>query len=564
MELLLTSTRRNLICTEADLSQELPLARASIKDVGFHSFLITCCTGPYGPTHLHLSLLEALEIACAQVLELSKSLAIKISEDRQSTGFAFGSSINPTDEAFCRFFAVFVAADSASSRATILAEEAPEVKGAFHKLWVSRLRDQEPRLGIKTIIGELSSFLDFHQVNPDKAKRISEPKDLAGCVAAFFRLLANGVKDLALDVEFQRHRSALEAMHIDVCGRRYTGFSFAATTAENDEPGELLPIDVDDIVGNKDYIEAGLRLARDVAGFDFTVGNNPKKLNPILFGQGAPGCGKTITAHAVGNYFLEYCRKRGVPARFLVIRRTDWASSYQNASAGKLVEIFKEEVQAFPGVVGVYWPDIDTAFAARSSPGLRTEESNILGASFGIFDGTLLPKNGKWFLICDANYMHMDEATLSRISQDPYKILGPVTADDFVELMRDKKLADFHDLLPLSDEEWAKIGTMCVDFNFSGRNVDNICQKLQVEIQDVEPPDEYYTADFATRKQILRDLAHPISFERLKEVLEGYKEFEKVASAQVEEERFNERVQEIVLNLSAQATAMKALGQPAG
>ncbi len=557
----MTAKRRELICTEEDLSQERPLARGFIKEVGFHAFLITCCTGPYGPTHLHLSLLDTLETACAHIMELSKALAQKILSERQAAGFAFSPSTDPTDDAFCRLFAVFVAAETAAARSSILAEENPEIKGSFRQLWVTRLREDDPKYIAKTIVGELSNFLDFHQIHPDKSKRISEPKELAGCVTAFFQLLANGVAEIVTDAEFERHRAALESMHVDVGGRRYTGFAFAAKSAENEEPGELLPIHYDDIVGNKEYIEAGLRLARDVAGFDFVTGSNPKKLNPVLFGQGSPGCGKTITAHAIGNYFLDYCRKRNVPAKFLVIRRTDWASSYQNASANKLVEIFKEEVQAYPGVVGVYWPDIDTAFAARSSPGLRSEESNILGASFGIFDGTLIPKNGKWFLMCDANYMHMDEATLSRISQDPYKILGPVTAADFVELMREKKLSEFIDLLHLSDEQWNEIGQMCVDFGFSGRNVDSICQKIQVEIQNVEPPDEYYTADFATRKKILRDLAHPIGFERLKVMLEGYKNFEKVASAQVEEERFNARVEEIVLNLSAQAAAMKALGQ---
>lgn len=556
-------SRRELICTEQDLSQELPLARAFIKTQGFHSFLITCCGGPYGPTHLHLSLLEALENACAQVMELSKSMTQKILNERQTAGFAFSPTTDPADDAFCRLFAVFVAADTAAARAAVLAETGPEVQGAFRQMWVQRLGESEPRNIAKTLVGELSSFLDFHQVHPDKARRIAEPKDLAGCFTAFFMLLANGVKELATDVEFERYRVALESMHVDVCGRRYTGFTFAATSAENEEPGELLPIQYGDIVGNKDYIEAGLRLARDVAGFDFATGSNPKKLNPVLFGQGSPGCGKTITAHAIGNFFLEYCRKRNVPAKFLVIRRTDWASSYQNASANRLVEIFKEEVQAFPGVVGVYWPDIDTAFAARSSPGLRSEESNILGASFGIFDGTLIPKNGKWFLICDANYMHMDEATLSRISQDPYKILGPVDAADFVELMREKKLSEFEELLPLSDEEWMEIGRLCVEFNFSGRNVDSICQKIQVEIQNVEPPDEYYDSDFATRKKILRDLAQPIGFERLKAMLQGYNNFELVASAQVEEERFKGRVDEIVLNLSAQAAAMKAIEQQA-
>lgn len=551
--------RRELICTESDLSQELPLARVYIKDQGFHTFIISCCTGPYGPTHDHLTLLDTVEHTLAQILEVTKRLSSRIKDDRQSAGFAFETKINPTDDAFCRYFAVFVAAEAAAARSVVLGENDPEVSGAFKQAWVRSLGLNDPKQNCKTVVSELSAFLDFHQMHPDKERRISQPKELASCMTAFFRLLANGVKELATDAEFERHRVALESMHVDICGRNYRGFEFSATTAEDEEPGELLPIFHTDIVGNKEYVEAGLRLARDVAGFDFVAGQNPKKLNPVLFGQGSPGCGKTITAHAIGNFFLQYCRERNVPARFLVIRRTDWASSYQNASANRLVEIFKEEVQGFSGVVGVYWPDIDTAFAARSSPGLRAEESNILGASFGIFDGTLIPKNGKWFLICDANYMNMDEATLSRISQDPYKILGPVDAADFVELMREKKLSEFADLLHLTDDEWQQIGQMCIDFKFSGRNVDSICQKIQVEIQDVEPPEEYYRSDFETRKKILRDLAKPVDFERLKNMLLGYKEFEKQASEQVEQERFQSRVEEIVLNLSAQQAAMQAL-----
>lgn len=551
--------RRELICTEADLSQELPLARAYIKGQGFHSFIISCCTGPYGPTHDHLTLLDTVEHALAQMMEVSKKLSNTIMNERQAAGFAFESKTNPTDDAFCQYFATFVAADAAAARSSVLSEEDPEIKGAFRQPWVRYLGDNDSKTNCKTVVAELSAFLDFHQMHPDKERRISEPKELASCMTAFFRLLANGVKEIGTDAEYERHRVALESMQIDICGRHYAGFDFSAKSAENEEPGELLPIHYEDVVGNKEYIEAGLRLARDVAGFDFTTGQNPKKINPVLFGQGAPGCGKTITAHAIGNFFLEYCRKRNVPARFLVIRRTDWASSYQNASANRLVEIFKEEVQNYPGVVGVYWPDIDTAFAARSSPGLRAEESNILGASFGIFDGTLIPKNGKWFLMCDANYMNMDEATLSRISQDPYKILGPTSAEDFVELMKEKKLSEFDDLLHLSDEEWHEIGKLCIEYKFSGRNVDNICQKIQVEIQDVEPPDDYYDADFDTRKRILRELAKPVNFQRLQDMLKQYKEFETVASEQVEQERFQSRVEEIVLNLSAQQAAMQAL-----
>src|SRR5690606_39161323 len=166
---------------------------------------------------------------------------------------------------------------------------------------------------------------------------------------------------------------ALARRKVTVGELRYEGFHSRNAT----EPvSDLTPVRVEDIVGNQEYVEAGLKLARDVAAFDLEAGTSPKRINPVLFGLGRPGCGKTITAHAIGNYFLEYCRERDIPAKFKVIRRTVWASAYQNASANQLVEIFREEIYGFDGVCGVYWPDIDTAFASRSSSDLRMEEKN--------------------------------------------------------------------------------------------------------------------------------------------------------------------------------------------
>ncbi len=531
-----------------DLQQELPIVRAMIKTVALPELLVSMVQGPYGLDKPHLDLLHIIEQAGAVYMELEKALRNRIQRDREGAGFGFANRLDPVDEVFCNLFGLYAAADAASAACATLSAQAIEVKGTLKAAWFH----QGPRELFQTLVQELTQFLDFH-----RKTRLKETSDLIDCAGAFFMLLANTVYAQAIDSEFERHRRALEKIPTEVCGRCYHGFQAQVSTAVEEEPAELLPVTPDDIVGNQEFLKAGLRLARDVAGFDLTTGKNPKKLNPVLFGQGSPGCGKTVTAHAIGNYFLSYCRQRQVPAKFLVIRRTDWASSFQNASATQLVKIFKEEVQGFRGVVGVYWPDIDTAFAARSDPGMRGEESNILGASFGIFDGTLIPKNGKWFLICDANYMNMDEATLSRISQDPHKILGPATKEDFVELMLDKKLKDFQDMLPLSHSEWLQLGQKCIDARFSGRNVESICQKVLTEIQDVEPPDDYYQLNYEERQTMLRSLAKPMTYERIDEIMDQYARFEQAAESQNESERFQARVKEIVLNLSAQRAALE-------
>jgi hypothetical protein len=556
----LSAKVEHLTITDENLQQEFPIVRALMKTSMVPERLASLVTGPYGLTHQHLHLLDIMERYGALLLEIKKALAHRISADRDGKGFGFNNNLDPIDWSFCNLYAAYIACEGGVAACVSHLGKVVEVRGALKAPWVKQVRDFEGDTLMQVCLQELGSFLDFHKHHPDPARSIVSPDQLLEVTSAFFQLLGNAIRHQIEDVEFERHRRALEKLPVEVCGRGYRGLE-PTTTAVEEEPAELLPVWPEDVVGNREYLAAGIRLARDVAGFDFEAGRNPKKLNPVLFAQGSPGCGKTITAHAIGNYFLRYCKERGVNARFLVIRRTDWASSFQNASATQLIKIFKEQVHGFNGVVGVYWPDIDTAFAARSDPGMRSEESNILGASFGIFDGTLIPKSGKWFLMCDANYMNMDEATLSRISQDPHKIKGPCTAEDFVELMRDKKLKEFIDMIPMSEDEWLQVGQLCLDYEFSGRNVEAICQSILTKIQDVEPPPEYYQVGFAERQRILRELAQPMTFAMIAALMKRFSEFELAAEEQNQAEQFQSRVKEIVLNLSAQQAALQTLGE---
>lgn len=550
---------RPLTIAQEDLAQETPIVRALLKNSLVPERLASLVTGPYGVTHQHLHLLDIMERSGALIMEVEKAVAHRIAADRDSDNFSFRNLLDDLDWSFCSLYATYIASDGAVAALAGHLGRAVEVRGSMKAAWVRQVRELRGQELMQTTLQELGAFLDFHRTHPDPARCITTPDGLLEVSSAFFQLLCNAIRGQLEDVEFERYRRALEKLGVEVCGRAYRGLDGSATARE-EEPAELLSVWPEDVVGNHEYLQAGLRLARDVAGYDLQEKRNPKKLNPVLFGQGSPGCGKTITAHAIGNFFLRYCRERGVPARFLVIRRTDWASSFQNASATQLIKIFKEQVHGFEGVVGVYWPDIDTAFAARSDPGMRSEESNILGASFGIFDGTLIPRTGKWFLICDANYMNMDEATLSRISQDPHKILGPSSAEEFVELMREKKLKEFNELLPLSDAEWLQVGQQCIDYGFSGRNVEAICQGILTDIQDVEPPPEYFQVGFAERQRMLRELARPMTFERISARMRRYRDFEQHAQESAQSDQFQSRVQEIVLNLSAQRAALQTLG----
>ena len=116
-------------------------------------------------------------------------------------------------------------------------------------------------------------------------------------------------------------------------------------------------------------------------------------------------------------------------------------------------------------------------------------------------------------------------------------------------------------MLPLSEAEWLEVGKLCLRYGFSGRNVEAICGAIQTEIQDVEPPAEYYQVGFAERQRILRELAQPVTFAKIAARMQKFSEFEQVAEEQNQSDAFNNRVKEIVLNLSAQRAAMQSLGE---
>jgi hypothetical protein len=524
------------------LIQEREIARRLIADRNLPRLFGEIDGGEYGMTHVEIDLLEALETGLAVLIECTK----------QGRNFLGGDRSDEQRDRFVALYSLFASATVVLEALVKLAPGRVRVSGNFDLDDVEKLAAID---GIAAaVLDDYLQYLRFYRQHPDMQKRVDRDERLVNCTRAYFSLLANSVRTLAVDALFAPQLEAIGRIPHDILGRRFNGFESAAVSAS--EATDLLDVHLEDIVGNTDFISAGLRLARDVAGFDLEVRQNPKRLNPVLFALGDPGCGKTVTCHAIGSYFLEYCRQRDIPARFVVIRRTDWASSYQNASAQQLIEIFREKVAEFHGVVCVYWPDIDTAFAAREDAGLRSEEKNVLGACFGIFDGTIIPKNGQWFMLCDANTLNMDRATVSRISQDPFHLRGPISADDFVKLLRDTKLRKHGAFLPLSEEEWQALGQLCVDAKLSGRSVENITRKIISEIEDFEYPDAYFKADMAERLEIIRQCSKPVPAARIREIIEHYTRFEKEAEERARRQKFEDRVKEIVFNMSTQAAAL--------
>jgi len=179
------------------------------------------------------------------------------------------------------------------------------------------------------------------------------------------------------------------------------------------------------------------------------------------------------------------------------------------------------------------------------------EEKQNLGAVFGIFDGTLLPKDGSWFLICDANTLHMDDATVSRIAQNPMRVEGPTEPDQYVELMRDIQFEGLREFVPDGEDAWQKIGERAAELDLTGRNIESTVRNVRAIIQDFEYPEEYFEVGPERRREIVRELSTPVDADTILREMNEWHEFQRDAEREAERERFQEEVNSIVEHLNA-------------
>jgi hypothetical protein len=541
-----------------------PGARKVLSESKFPAVIHKVVRAPFGHTVQTLRTLDVFVDALDIAQQVGQAMHAALLEDIARTGTLAIPEPTRDQKLFVGAFTVTALLDELRAKLSTLGP-VPRIDSDLEAEGLEELLEAPPVDLLGRVAKMAARYLEVQaQTKPEANDPKLEIRErwIVTTLHAFAGQLHGAVSRLTHLGRLRPFGVALARRKVRVGTLRYEGF----VSRNALEPvTDLKPVRLDDIVGNREYVEAGLKLARDVAAFDLEARTSPKQINPVLFGLGRPGCGKTITAHAIGNYFLDYCAQRDIPARFKVIRRTDWASAYQNASANELVRIFKEEIYGFEGVCGVYWPDIDTAFASRGSGDLRMEEKNNLGAVFGIFDGTLIPKDGKWFMICDANYMQMDEATRSRIAQNPFTVEGPTTSADFVTLLRDVLLRDVLRFVHADDPRWTAVGDACVEFKLSGRNVESIANNIRTHVQDFEYPDEYFKADLDQRRVIIDRLSKRVPVDEIVERIRKFAEFQVEAEEKAARDRFENEVEELVrqLNAGRAATerAAKALEQ---
>ncbi len=417
--------------------------------------------------------------------------------------------------------------------------------------------------------------------NPGKSEIILEKKPaeiIYDAVKIIFKVIENayhkhnGIKDELLIQAFDLFYTQI----INQCICMEPSYKELLKKTELDKPHELkgivfngfkardnkqkklaLPdVTLEMIVGNEEFIKRGKRLVKNILSFSFDApdgGTNPKMPFPqLLMVYGSPGTGKTITAYALLNHFASIAEKNKIPCLTKVIRKSDWTSSYQYASAKNLVNIFLE-IFNFDGLTGIYWPDFDTAFQARNSPDIRAEEKDNLSVLFGLLDGTIGPRNGKWFIILDANYLdpkNVDEASFSRILEDKVEVKGPETQEQYIKLLRDILLKNNKQFLELKKEDWKNFGELCKKYELSGRAIEKIALQTSAHISEFEEPEGFFSMTHEEKMKIIKEKSQKASPEWIMSTVEDYYSFQKNRDENEAIKKSEERLKNLLEQLS--------------
>lgn len=270
----------------------------------------------------------------------------------------------------------------------------------------------------------------------------------------------------------------------------------------------LMKVKREEAIGNEEFRDKILwNNFLKLGGYNHNLEKNPFNPPKSIFVYGAPGGGKTFTAHGTIQSFGDLCRERRLPLWAFSHSTTDYASHYQNQTANKLAELGKE-IKEFPGMVIMYIADADTIFQSRKDPHLTSEQKNTLSVYMRMFDGTMIPKNGKFLAVMDANYLDgVDDATKSRVFDIIYEVRRFEKAGEFEELVKRSLSQEAEKIITISDPHWKEIGEYLLATPLSNREIGHVLNQLKGSISVTEEMlGKTYEEQVSFRNEQLREV----------------------------------------------------------
>lgn len=281
----------------------------------------------------------------------------------------------------------------------------------------------------------------------------------------------------------ESHKSVLKERKVDDITTRYGTFSMknGLFVRKNDlviRDDRIMNVRKSDIIGNAEFVNVLWNNGMALLGYNQKEKDNKFKPASTIFTYGDPGCGKTYTAHGVLQSLADVAQRVGLPLKIMSLNVSDFASTYQNATALRLEEL-AEEINRFNGPVIMYVGDADTIFQSRNAGNITQEQNQTTGVFLKMFDGQLIEKNGKFTTIMDANFIDgIDPATRSRLFDEIQELKRFDQPSHYVEYIK-RKLVGL-DNFWVKDKDLMPLGKYILDNNvFSNRTIDHVLKGMQ-------------------------------------------------------------------------------------
>ena len=335
-----------------------------------------------------------------------------------------------------------------------------------------------------------------------------------------------------------------------------------------------------EIVGNHIAKYQAMKLAKMIMAYDFD-----RKLNPFVdlggfiftfMGDGKPGTGKTILIQMMAGLIHDYCQNAGYPFRYQNLS-TESIDSYQGKSAQNAKAFFNNVID--PNVIGFGTiDDIDQLAGKRGDRQSSAGQLEITAVLMESFAGANTVVRGNCTFGMFSNYPENVDDALRQRAGARFLVDGPQTREDYIDILHilmgknhkipvgDHKLFETQQIKkavarsfeahskPQEDglikiyeqttkqvgklDTLAKIGTYLdniqnVDERFTGRAIKNITDAIKVRAMDFELPDEWMEnpdlflfKDYETKKNMISDMAKPITIDMVMQEINRYADSE--------------------------------------
>jgi SpoVK/Ycf46/Vps4 family AAA+-type ATPase len=289
--------------------------------------------------------------------------------------------------------------------------------------------------------------------------------------------------------------------------------------------GKFMNVKVTDLIEQEEHTKRMQQLLYRLLAWDEQKRDNPFSPPTVVAIHGSPGCGKTMSANAYVNWFIEVCKELKKPLLAIQHSIDDYGSKYQNDTPIKLAAR-RDKIRDFPGVAVLQASDVDTFMPEARSKEPTQEENKVNGIYFSMFDNSRIPY-GKFMAILDANHVdNIDPALKSRFGEriELTRFGKPESFAKYAKIYLTKNSQG----VGINEADWLKIGKYLLESNLSNREIANVINTLRGGFE-VTPEllTRSYDEQVTFRNNYLKSITYEVVTRKFDEFLDTTQEIER-------------------------------------